>query len=239
MRRLLHLSTREYWCYIRRMAATPLPGRLGAMPPHPGFRYIAGDVALDFVNTVVWAAGGLGNERLRDYDSLTRWAEGAGVVPQGTGAGLRRIAARQPRQAAATLRRARALRDTVRRVFQTVAGTGAPGPALEALDRAVADTLRHHRLRPSRGPRSHGAAAEWCWSNADERLDSPLWPVALAAAELLVSEEAANVKTCGGAECGWMFVDRSRNGLRRWCIMEECGTMEKTRRRARRRASGV
>ena len=34
-----------------------------------------------------------------------------------------------------------------------------------------------------------------------------------------------------GADCGWMFVDRSRNRLRRWCQMETCGTMEKTRRR--------
>jgi predicted RNA-binding Zn ribbon-like protein len=33
-----------------------------------------------------------------------------------------------------------------------------------------------------------------------------------------------------------MYVDRSRNGLRRWCQMEVCGTKEKSRQRALRRA---
>jgi predicted RNA-binding Zn ribbon-like protein len=31
-----------------------------------------------------------------------------------------------------------------------------------------------------------------------------------------------------------MYVDRSRNGLRRWCQMETCGTREKSRRRYQR-----
>ncbi len=35
----------------------------------------------------------------------------------------------------------------------------------------------------------------------------------------------------GGDDCGWMYVDRSRNGLRRWCQMRTCGTREKSRRR--------
>jgi predicted RNA-binding Zn ribbon-like protein len=34
-----------------------------------------------------------------------------------------------------------------------------------------------------------------------------------------------------------MFVDRSRNGFRRWCQMATCGTEEKTRRRAARARS--
>jgi predicted RNA-binding Zn ribbon-like protein len=56
-------------------------------------------------------------------------------------------------------------------------------------------------------------------------------PVVKAAAELLVSSEAARVRVCGGPACGWMYVDRSRNHLRRWCRMETCGTREKSRRR--------
>ncbi|HEV2853834.1 MAG TPA: CGNR zinc finger domain-containing protein [Thermoanaerobaculia bacterium] len=35
-------------------------------------------------------------------------------------------------------------------------------------------------------------------------------------------------------DCGWMYVDCSRNGLRRWCEMETCGTLEKSRRRRER-----
>jgi predicted RNA-binding Zn ribbon-like protein len=39
------------------------------------------------------------------------------------------------------------------------------------------------------------------------------------------------VRVCDGDDCGWMYVDRSRNGFRRWCQMRTCGTREKTRRR--------
>jgi predicted RNA-binding Zn ribbon-like protein len=57
-----------------------------------------------------------------------------------------------------------------------------------------------------------------------------------AAGDLLASDEAARIRECGGEDCGWMYVDRSRNGLRRWCQMEVCGTKEKSRQRALRRA---
>jgi predicted RNA-binding Zn ribbon-like protein len=30
--------------------------------------------------------------------------------------------------------------------------------------------------------------------------------------------------------CGWLFVDRSRNGNRRWCDMRTCGSRDKMRR---------
>ena len=35
--------------------------------------------------------------------------------------------------------------------------------------------------------------------------------------------------------CGWLFLDRSRNGSRRWCTMEACGSFEKARRLTQRR----
>src|SRR3712207_8118753 len=45
------------------------------------------------------------------------------------------------------------------------------------------------------------------------------------------SEEIARIRVCDAPECGWMYVDRSRNRLRRWCQMETCGTRAKNRRR--------
>ncbi|MGH3400264.1 MAG: CGNR zinc finger domain-containing protein [Streptosporangiaceae bacterium] len=35
--------------------------------------------------------------------------------------------------------------------------------------------------------------------------------------------------------CGWLFLDRSRNGSRRWCTMEFCGAQAKARRLTERR----
>jgi predicted RNA-binding Zn ribbon-like protein len=58
--------------------------------------------------------------------------------------------------------------------------------------------------------------------------------VTWAAAELLSSPESALLKVCAGEDCGWVFLDRSRNQARRWCDMKTCGNTEKARRHYRR-----
>jgi predicted RNA-binding Zn ribbon-like protein len=35
--------------------------------------------------------------------------------------------------------------------------------------------------------------------------------------------------------CNWLFIDRSRNGSRRWCDMAVCGNRQKARRYYHRR----
>jgi predicted RNA-binding Zn ribbon-like protein len=56
--------------------------------------------------------------------------------------------------------------------------------------------------------------------------------VALAAAQLLTSPEAATVSACPGRDCGWLFLDR--RGRRRWCSMDSCGNRAKVAAHARR-----
>ncbi len=56
-------------------------------------------------------------------------------------------------------------------------------------------------------------------------------------AELLVAPELARVRLCEGDDCGWLFVDGSRAGSRRWCDMSDCGNLAKVRAfRARNRS---
>ncbi len=60
------------------------------------------------------------------------------------------------------------------------------------------------------------------------------------ALELLTGDELLRVRECpieaGG--CGWLFLDHSRNGSRRWCRMADCGNKVKANRlTARRRAA--
>ena len=62
---------------------------------------------------------------------------------------------------------------------------------------------------------------------------SVLWPVAEAAHRLLTGPDQARLKRCAG--CPWLFLDRSRNGSRRWCAMDDCGRHEKIRRYVDRR----
>lgn len=209
---------------------TPTPPAIIQAPTTStaAFRYVGGDPSLDFVNTADWLESGPNGDRFASYDRLVEWAEGAGFITTLAGAKLRRSARARERDAVRALERGRALRLTLRRVFLAVAeGTRFEEP-LEDLNSALADALVHLRLVP--GKRRAGALA-WAWENDDESLDALLRPVVRAAGDLLASEEAARIRVCAGADCGWMYVDRSRNKLRRWCQMETCGTTEKTRRR--------
>jgi predicted RNA-binding Zn ribbon-like protein len=54
--------------------------------------------------------------------------------------------------------------------------------------------------------------------------------IARDAIDLFGGPLAERVRTCAAADCGLLFVDASRPGLRRWCSMERCGTRTKVRR---------
>ena len=197
------------------------------------FKYVGGDASLDLVNTVDWTARGPIEDRLTDYARLTRWAEGAGAISSRQGAQLRAQASLHPRVAERVHRDALELRWQLRRLF-TAVERGAKLEGSEMLERfnaSLQGALSQLELgAPPRGA-SGAAPLRWSWQGASERLDSLLWPVLRAAAALLASEEASQVRECGGEDCGWMYVDRSRNGLRRWCQMETCGNRAKARRR--------
>jgi predicted RNA-binding Zn ribbon-like protein len=199
-----------------------MPDTLASPGPAPSFGFIAGDPALDFVNTVDWTDAGQVDERLTDYEALVRWSVEAGVLPKATGDRLRRAGATRPREARAALAEAIRARETLHEVFSAVAEGRRPGTALRELNALVGEAMGRLTLSDT---------LRWEWRGSADQLDAMLWPVIRSAAELLTSSETGQIRVCGGPACGWMFVDRSRNGLRRWCQMRTCGTREKTRRR--------
>lgn len=56
--------------------------------------------------------------------------------------------------------------------------------------------------------------------------------VAVSALSLLQPDMRRRIRICGN--CGWLFLDRSRNGSRLWCDMSVCGNRQKARRHYRR-----
>ena len=64
----------------------------------------------------------------------------------------------------------------------------------------------------------------------------PLTALAVMSAFSIVADprEFSRVKTCPGNNCGWMFMDETRNGRRTWCLMETCGNRAKAARHYRR-----
>lgn len=210
--------------------------------PELAFKYIAGDPSLDFVNTVDWTEDGLVEDRLTDHGRLLEWAAQAGILSASERTRLRAAALRSPAAAQAAFEAARRTRWTIRRTFEAVVGGKRSDDALREFNALLGDAHSHLELtwlpagaRPTRA--RPGAPLHWGWRDGDDELSRVLWSIVRAAGTLLTSDEASRVRICGGPRCGWMYVDRSRNGLRRWCEMSVCGTREKSRRRAVRRSA--
>ena len=60
--------------------------------------------------------------------------------------------------------------------------------------------------------------------------------IAISALSILSdARELTRVKKCLGTDCGWLFLDETKNARRKWCIMETCGNRAKASRSYARR----
>jgi predicted RNA-binding Zn ribbon-like protein len=143
---------------------------------------------------------------LNEPAEVAQWAEHARL-------------ARGARVTPAGFRRAIAVREALYRIFVALAHGRRPRrDDLELVHGAHARAFRHAR---------HGS---------DLRLEVPastgveaiLWPVLESARELLA--DPSRIKECEGEECGWVFVDATKSGTRRWCSMASCGARAKMKR---------
>jgi predicted RNA-binding Zn ribbon-like protein len=183
--------------------------------------------ALNLTNTAAWSGGRATSDRLDDYSTLVRWGRRAGVIESKQATALQIRALAHPQQALRTLRRIRAFRQALHDVFAAHAcERSASADALERLNIHIIAALTHARL----GKAGATGALSWTWVASDS-LDRVLWPVAQSAADLLTSaDRMARVRLCAGESCGWLFLDNSKRGARRWCRMSECGNRAKVRR---------
>ncbi len=190
---------------------------------------LGGAACLDFCNTVDAHDSDQPTEFLCDYRDVIRWSVHAGTLIPDQGERLLKLAQVQPAQADAVFRQAITLRESIHTIFRAVA-TPAPVPAadLATFNTILSVSLCHAIVEPS------ASGFIWTWRDV-ESLESPLWPVARSAADLLTSPLRERVRQCPG--CGWLFLDQSRNRSRTWCDMRFCGNRAKARRHYE-RASG-
>lgn len=197
------------------------------MAPHARFPRVAGHPALDFVNTVDWRGDPRRREdRLGDFPDLVRWARQAALVSAAEARVLGAAAGRDPRSAGRAIQRARRLREVLGRIFAARGGGRRPAVRdLRHFNAFLGAALRRRRLEP------RGDRCDWGWVALDDRrLDAFLSPLVLAAADLLTSPRQARIRACAADGCGWLFLDTSRGGRRRWCSMQSCGNRAKARR---------
>jgi predicted RNA-binding Zn ribbon-like protein len=189
------------------------------------YQFVAGNLALDFVNTVAFRADpGKKKDHLQHSDDVHRWASQARLPD-------RAAINSGPMVGTAALRRIRAVREQLFAVFHAIA-RDEPIPA----DTLVEVSIALHDCCAKRCLSIEGADVRWTWLPGARCADYLLYPVLTAATDLLTSVSRGLVRQCEDAGCGWLFLDRSNAGKRRWCSMADCGNRNKARKYYRREA---
>ena len=110
--------------------------------------------------------------------------------------------------------RAIELRETLHRLFDAEAQDKTPAARdLAALNEALAAAPNRTALRRERG------AYGWDIDVKSGTALALLAPVLWSAGDLLAGPRLDRVRRCANPECGWLFLDDSRAGKRRWCSM--------------------
>jgi predicted RNA-binding Zn ribbon-like protein len=185
-------------------------------------RSVGGDVALDFVNTDLDSQADRSTDVLRSVEEFLAWCAHAGVAS----------ASSVPddwsrRQQQAFLKEAVDVRAAIRLVVEAFTER-------RDVDRASLSTLQsaYAGAIDRAAPTLDGGRLSWAWEPTSPR--HALSELIGAAVDLLRHTPPGRLKAC--PNCGFVFLDTTKNGSRRWCSMEDCGTQVKMRRYVTKRA---
>ena len=186
-------------------------------------RLDGGVLCLDFVNTVHSRVDSTICDYIRDYGDLLRWLQKCQAVPPQVLSRLRELYATDSQGTQRVLKQARDIRELLYRIVSALAAGRAPLAAdLNQFQSLAEKTWRHLRIEPEQN------CWEWKWAAQAADLRHPLRLVVKSAVELLISDSVTRIKECPA--CGWVFLDQSKNGSRRWCSMQTCGSIDKASR---------
>jgi predicted RNA-binding Zn ribbon-like protein len=199
------------------------------------FELIAGNVSLDFINTLDDRPSGEPKDLLKDYDDLARFGEETGILTPAQFDDLVEKARAMPDEAEEALSRARNLREALHDIFSALMNhEAAPQSAMDRCNANLRDAALHSRLiqhqTVQREVIQREPRCEWRFDDLTSSFNAMLWPIARAAADLLASGDLPLVRACSSPTCRWFFLDTSKNHRRRWCDMKSCGNRAKVRR---------
>ena len=210
---------------------------------------VGGHPALDLVNTLergVPIDDKPPHDFLTDTSALLRWSVLIGLIDEGEEANrVRRLWRGDPALAQAGLAAVRDIREALHLVLLAAISIG--DSAADGL--APNDPIAARAALVGLHDRWAGAVARAAL--VLDQSDPPrvrvtygavpgmLVPdrIAEAALDVLRAADLTRVRRCPVSEggCGWLFLDQSRNGSRRWCRMADCGNAVKARRLTERR----
>nr|WP_295934926.1 CGNR zinc finger domain-containing protein [uncultured Dyadobacter sp.] len=179
-----------------------------------------GCLVFDFTNTVNTRKPVPEYEYLQTYDDFLEWSAKAGALTGHRFRVLKERASLEQASALAALGQVIAVRENLYRLFTAIASGNVPEAAVvSAFNERL--SLTFQKINVGFGT----AGAEVCFKDDEIALDEPLNLVIQSAFEVLTRQDFSRLRAC--PRCGWLFLDTSKNGKRKWCDMNVCGSREK------------
>lgn len=173
-----------------------------------------GWLCLDFTNTVAGRKPVKGNEYLQTWSDFVVWVRRLGILSETEF----QVWEKMP---PGDMDEVRALREAIYDLFDYCTKNGTIYPEhLETLNGFLHEVYMYTCIKITREGLKRGIFKK-------TYVEKPLWLIALSAESLLLSDRLPRVKACDN--CGWLFLDTSKNGARRWCNMYTCGSQTKAK----------
>lgn len=191
-----------------------------------------GDVALDFVNSLKSRFENPITEYLVEPEDWLIWVQRQDLEDTAWLELASASVSRSPEHVLAAVEEIKDSRDVIYAVLKAVVdGEQASAEVLERYQELLSRYFSNLRLE------LEGTSFTERVGGESDDLRRPLMKVIKASYDILSSQRLEKLKECGN--CGWLFLDESKNNRRKWCNMKTCGTSAKMKKYYRRKKGGV
>lgn len=184
------------------------------------FHFIANNLSIDFVNTLI-VDKGEPLDLIASTNDLLGWAIAAGLLDEEN---ARRLFANQgdEKEQRNTLIQAKKFR---RSLYETVRSIAEKGEVI------LSTVTEINKLLRKKGGyeemiKAEGGFEKYYHQNLNS-ISNLLVPIAESASEFLCNGDLKLVKKCESSECVLYFYDTNKDHKRRWCKMSACGNRAK------------
>lgn len=183
------------------------------------------ELCLEFADTRYRRGREQATETLNALRDLLAWCELAKSLDRQAASRLDAWAHQRQSEADCLFAEAISARETIYALFSaSAAGKAVAGRDVDALNGWLADAPAREALTIAKDGNM------WRLPPAEPTAASLLAPVLWSAGDLFVGDRLPRVRLCANERCGWLFLDDSKSGTRRWCSMGSCGNRAKAHR---------
>ncbi|MXV51558.1 hypothetical protein GS399_11305 [Pedobacter sp. HMF7647] len=182
-----------------------------------------GSWVFDFTNTVNSRKVSDNFDYLKSYDDFLAWCLKTNLIDRDKFEILKNYSSKKKAEAKSEFEKAIFLRELLYKLFSSVAKKQAPDDeTLDRFNKILLECFAKLRLTVT------NENAGLVFQSKSISLGEPYCTLVKTAYDILINENFARLKEC--PSCGWLFIDTSKGGKRKWCDMNVCGSQDKAKR---------